>query len=167
MLPLGLGSNLEFFQQKSYSDRLLIETSSELSCTVTRRQIGEIWVLPGALLIINGSDYLLLGLFLQGNLGITSHRHRLKRVFVTCAGISSLSLELRPRPSSKSSLNLCVFLPFPSPSGSPLLALPFGSPLHLLSLCPLPSVIFLPSLSSLLLPLYFPPLSSSLKCFLL
>lgn len=82
MLPLGLGSNLEFFQQKSYSDRLLVETSSELSCTVTRRQFGEIWVLWGELLIINGSDYLLLGLFLQGNLGITSHWHRLKRVSV-------------------------------------------------------------------------------------
>lgn len=66
MLSLGLGSNLGFFQQKSYSNGLLIETSSGLSCKVTRSQFSEIWVLWGGgdLLIINGSDYLLPGLFL-------------------------------------------------------------------------------------------------------
>lgn len=42
MLSLGLGSNLEFFQQKSCSNRLLIETSSGLSCKVTRSQFNEI-----------------------------------------------------------------------------------------------------------------------------
>lgn len=47
MLSLGLGSDLEFFQQKLYSHRLLIETSSGLSCTVTRSQFSEIWVLEG------------------------------------------------------------------------------------------------------------------------
>lgn len=47
---------------------------------VTRSQFSEIWVLWGELLIISGSDYLLLRLFLEGNPGITSHQHRLRSV---------------------------------------------------------------------------------------
>ena len=47
VLSLGLGSDLEFFQGKLYSHRLLIETSSGLFCTVTRSQFSEIWVLDG------------------------------------------------------------------------------------------------------------------------
>lgn len=40
MLSLGLGSNLESFQQNSYSNGLLIETLSGLSCKVTRSQFS-------------------------------------------------------------------------------------------------------------------------------
>lgn len=146
-----------FSSKKSYSNRLLIETSSELSCMVTRRQFGEIWVLWGELLIINGSDYLLLGLFLQGNLGITSHRHRLKRVsvcdlcgdFFPLTGAEAKAI-FKVFPQSVCLSSISFFLWFPSPCFA--LWVPLFTFFHFAH-CP-------PSFSCPLSPLFYCPCTS-------
>lgn len=164
-----------FFQQKSYSNRLLIEISVELSGKVIRSQFNEIWVLWGSCLLLCGCLPTAWAAS-PGKSGIAPHRHRLRSELTVWARTSSPSLKLRPR-HLQGLLPVSVFVVHfllslgPSRAAPSLLLLfcpcALWFSLFTLPLCSLSFVIFLPSLASHLLFLFFLPVPSSLNCLVL
>lgn len=136
----GFGLKWNFFQRKSYSNRLLIETSSGLSDKITRSQCSEIWVLWGKLL------WLCLRITWAFPLGkpknLVSPEPAAECESVMCARISPASLTLGLRSSKSPPHTLCLSLP--CPCLWPRLLCPLGLALH-----PPRFVPFLPSTSLL------------------